>query len=211
MVMRLLKFLCELIEQILPFIVFIFKVRTVRKKPVSPGLIARYSILSEESLLDRLKEEHKRGTSIDEKTFKFHGSLAVGLTLINSILFLLAEKITCPGIHFIVNLLILFSVVCLFIGAFIALSAIKTHIIYGYGTEFLVQLKEGNPVEICASALAKQEDENIICHQRNEASFQSVRNGFFCLLIAFIFYLISLTIVPNVFYRVFIWCVGVWQ
>lgn len=198
MVMRFLNFLVQhasrVFEEILPFISLLTNMRTVRKKPTPETLIKRYSTLSEQTLLDRIKEEQNRGTNIEDKTFKFHGSLAIGLTLINSTLFLLAGKITCPRIQLFVNVLISCSVLYLFIGAFIALYGIKTHQVYGYGTEFLVQLKDGNSVEICATALVNQEKENCIRHLLNEASFQSVRNGlicFFLAILAFILFLLT--------------------
>ncbi len=188
--MRFLKFIHRIthrvLEEIFPFIYLIFNILKVRSKPILCDTINSYSTLSIQDLLDRLKEEQKRGAIIEEKTFKFHGSFAAGFTLVNSTLFLLTEKISYPGSYSFLYLLLSFSVLYLFFGAFIALYGIKNHRVYGYGTEFLVKLNKNKDKDtnICSEALVRQENENIIRNLRNEASFQSVRNSLFCFFMA---------------------------
>ena len=68
----------------------------------------------------------------------------------------------------------------------VALGAFKTLPTYGYGTDHLLKQKDIRDVYL-AQTLYSQERINIIRQLRNEAAYQSLRNGFVILLLVFIY------------------------
>ena len=69
----------------------------------------------------------------------------------------------------------------------VALGALRTAPRYGYGTQFL--LEQDRPMnEILAESLARQEIVNIVRHLRNEAAFQSLRNGLLLFIIVIVMF-----------------------
>lgn len=74
---------------------------------------------------------------------------------------------------------VIFSAGYIFIGGYVALRGFATLETFGYGTDFKIQIKTGaDPVQVYVDALLRQEKANQIRQIRNEATFQSLRNGF---------------------------------
>ena len=64
-----------------------------------------------------------------------------------------------------------------------ALGALRTQPRYGFGTQYLLTLKGNDRRVTQADQLARQEIRNSIRQMRNEAVFQTVRNGMIVLAI----------------------------
>ena len=66
---------------------------------------------------------------------------------------------------------------------YIALGALKTLPSYGFGTSILL-VKPKQLQQVLAESLARVESINLVRHLRNEAAYQSLRNGFILLFSA---------------------------
>lgn len=122
---------------------------------------------------------------MNEKTFKLTLALSVGLTVLGitsiylntDIPYAVAQKVFAVSIG-----LGLFYVLA---AGFLALGALRTRPMYGYGTEFVLELQQQtNKQATLAGALARQEIMNLIRHLQNETVFQSLRNGLILLFLA---------------------------
>jgi len=175
------------IEEILPFAFFYFRVKRILDKAADPdignkdGEYGKYHQLDTESLCERLKEEHERGKSIDEKTVKFTVSISIALTIFGSIGGYFSKALENGALKLLVSSASGFSVLYTIIGGILALGALKTLPTYGYGTDFVIKAKNDNKIGV--SALAAQEKVNTARHLRNEAAYQCLRNGFIIILI----------------------------
>ena len=86
---------------------------------------------------------------------------------------------------------ILISAIYVLIAGFLAMAAFRTLPSFGYGTEFLVGLKQSaEPKQIYLDCLVRQERANQIRQIRNEAAFQALRNGFIIFALVLIVYLL---------------------
>jgi ABC-type amino acid transport system permease subunit len=130
---------------------------------------------------------------LDDKTFKMTLSLTIGLTIVNYTFALLIGNIDNNLLKLFFILLISISVTYILLGGFIAFTSLTTQKTYGYGTNFLLQCKEGNRTQCCED-LHLQEESNLIRHIKNESSYQCLRNGFFLLFIIFMVYFFDLVI-----------------
>jgi len=65
--------------------------------------------------------------------------------------------------------------------------------VYGYGTQHALRQKSGGVLYL-SQALYAQEKMNVVRHLRNEAAYQSLRNGFLVLLVVLIGSVVGLTI-----------------
>ncbi len=175
------------VEEILPFAFFYVRVKRILEKAADPdigsknGEYGEYHQLDTESLCERLKEEHERGKSIDEKTVKFTVSISIALTIIGSISGYLSKVLESGALKMLVSSASGFSVLYTITGGILALGALKTLPTYGYGTDFVIKAKNDNKIRI--TALAAQEKINTARHLRNEAAYQCLRNGFIIILI----------------------------
>ncbi|MEJ1339480.1 MAG: hypothetical protein RPU64_09110 [Candidatus Sedimenticola sp. (ex Thyasira tokunagai)] len=143
----------------------------------------RYEELGPDCLNVRIKEEHERATKIDEKTFKFTLGLSVSLTVLAAASGSFVKFL--PNSSYAVYISIICGVASLYMLAagITALGAIKTLATYGYGTDHLLNQKKVGDSYL-AEALYAQERMNIIRQMRNEAAYQSLRNGFLMLFLA---------------------------
>ena len=176
----------RLIEEIFPFVShFVYSHRQRRRiksrEILSERKFANYIDLSEDKLKERLKEEHQRASAIDEKTSKLTLSFSIALTFVGgaSIVFLKTTVFPVPmetKFSVLINCLICFGLLYCVMAGLVALGALRTEQLHGYGTSLL--LKQDKPMnEILAKSLACQEVINLVRHTRNEAAFQCLRNG----------------------------------
>ena len=143
-----------------------------------------YTRLSEENLERRLTQEHDRGDALDDKTVKLTLSIAgglsvlgLGLTVLGTTTSALDHAKTLAGSTYYVTLPVALSVLH-FIGASgMALGALRPQPRHGFGTQYLLALKGNDRRVTRADELARQEIRNSIRQMRNEAVFQTVRNG----------------------------------
>ena len=72
------------------------------------------------------------------------------------------------------------------IGAILALGALKTLPLYGYGTEFRLKVLDDDGARV--TALAAQEKINFVRYMRNETAYECLRNGLIILLLSVILF-----------------------
>lgn len=177
----------RVLEEILPFLYFIKNKRNIITKVSNECAIGnkveRYKKLDAECLTSRITEEHERAVKIDEKTSKFTLGLSVSLAVLAAASSSFVKFL--PDSEYTTTISVICGVAALYMLAagITALGALKTLPTYGYGTEHEILLKESG-VSYLAEALCAQEFMNIIRQLRNEAAYQSLRNGFFMLFVA---------------------------
>ena len=170
-------------EELFPFVHCRLRSRRLMRRLAEENILndvafADFVALSEAQIEHRLDEEHKRASAMDEKTFKLTLSLSVALTVLGSTAAFVANTITSPLVQ--ATLIILFGVGVFYVlgAGLMAVSALRTQPLYGYGTRFLVQRQtEQDARRVLAEALARQEIMNIVRHLRNETAYQALRNG----------------------------------
>ena len=180
--------LLRMLEEIFPQYLFYKNKKSILKKVQEKfqlgKTIERYAELGLDGLDQRIKEERERGTKIDEKTFKFTLALSVSLTVLSVASGAFVNLLPSSSIYSS-SISIMCGVASLYMlsAGIISLGAVKTMPTYGYGTEYLINRADvGAPY--LAEALCLQEKMNVIRHLRNEAAYQSLRNGFIILFVA---------------------------
>lgn len=139
----------------------------------------KYSALDEEKLERCLKDEHQRTSTIEEKTFKLFLSFSFIVTILIPALALLQRNINMLY-EIVQKALTIIIVVCLlyiFFASFIALQAIRTQKIYGYGANFSLE-RQNKGKQILVGALVRQELMNTRISNRNEIASMAMRNVF---------------------------------
>lgn len=185
-------------EEIFPFVHYVKRKNRLRQRGESSGILScqaftGYNTLLVEQLKDRLKEERERAQGTDEKTFKLTLSLSVGLTVLGSTAASLITVVSCVTVQIILTIIIGFGLFFVLAAGFVALGALRTAPSYGYGTQFLLKLKEQeNTQTVLAAALARQETMNTIRHLRNETAYQALRNGLLLLFAGILIFLVTL-------------------
>lgn len=186
-----------IIENVVPAITYIFNRRTVYKRLQEASCdipdVVEYSSLDSDTLSRRLAEEHVRAVKIDEKTFKFTLGLSVSLTIIAAASGSFAKFLPIDGVGELISVMCGVSALYMLSAGIISLGALKTLPAFGYGTHHEVELKSDG-VQCLALALWRQEKINVIRHLRNEAAYQSLRNGF---LVLFVGLLLALAVLIN--------------
>ena len=177
----------RILEELFPFIYYIMRSRSKKRLCNSDNILSQeeyinYSTLSQQQLICRLEDEHQRALQMDEKTVKFTLSFSIGFTFLGLAAAFLIDSVHILSIKIILIFILLVGIIYVFTAGLIALHALRTLPRYGYGTQFLLLLKQSSdPAAIMADALARQENMNIVRHLRNETSYQALRTGL-CLL-----------------------------
>lgn len=179
--------LAEMLEEIFPIFPFFKHQKRILDEVGKDGQLAlcskRYGELDADSLSARIKEEHERAIKIDEKTSKFILGLSVSLTVLAAASGSLVKILPNSSYSTFISLICGMASLYMLVAGITALGAIKTLATYGYGTDHLLNQKTRG-VSYLTEALYAQERMNIIRQMRNEAAYQSLRNGFLLLLFA---------------------------
>lgn len=172
-------------EEIFPFAFYFLRSRRQRRRSESREILSEreftnYIDLSEGELKERLKEEHQRASAIDEKTSKLTISFSIALTFVGAAIVFLKNTVSPvvmqTDLSVLVNFLIFLGLFYSIVAGLVALGALRTAPRHGYGTRFLLE-QDKLMIEILAESLARQEVINLVPQLRNEAAFQSLRNG----------------------------------
>ena len=184
------------IEEPFPFVSYLVYSHCQRKRSESGEILsekefANYIDLPEKKIEERLKEEHQRASTIDEKTSKLTLSFSIALTFVGAAIVFLKTTVFPVAMEtkfsVLMNCLICFGLFYCVIAGLVALGALRTERLHGYGTPLL--LKQDRPMnEKLAESLARQEIVNIVRHLRNEAAFQSLRNGLLLFIVAIVMF-----------------------
>ena len=186
----------DILEELFPFVHYTRRKARKYKIVTSENILDKkqyqnYAEIKEVILEQRLYEERQRGSSMDDKTFKIILSLSVGLTILGSTSTIFVEQVSLYWAQVVFLFFIFLGLFYILVSGFIALSALKTMPSHGFGTQlFLLDSKEKQ--KCLAESLARAEEVNIIRHLRNEAAYQSLRNGFILIFFAALILAISL-------------------
>lgn len=181
-----MKYLYRAAEELFPFIPFFVSRKKIKKLIDNNELNAKskaYKSLDADCLNDRIKEEHERSIKIDDKTFKFTLGLSISLTVLAAASGSFAKYLPSNLFAEYISIACGVSALYMLTAGITALGALKTLPTYGYGTEHIINQK-ADGVSYLSQALFAQERMNIIRHLRNEAAYQSLRNGFILLFVA---------------------------
>lgn len=133
----------------------------------------------------RLLEEHKRGSKLDEKTYKITTVISIGITIVG---ILTAQAIKIVDNNVIMNLLKILIQIAIIYGvaaSFVSIGAVRALPQYGFGTEFVMKQKED--VFIALKALRSQEAINITRQLRNECAYLLLRNSYYLIILIYSF------------------------
>lgn len=180
------RFLARLFEEIFPFVQYLISKSCLQRQCCKNDILSdkkfmKYTALPENHLRERLNDEHERASKIDEKTFKLTLSLSIGLSILGSFVAFFAKSMWANEVIVILGIGIFYVLVA----GFIALGALKTLPLYGYGTNFTLEVQANN-ITVLADALARQETINLIRHLRNESAYQTLRNGLFMIFVGIV-------------------------
>ena len=173
------------IEELFPFLSYLLYSRRQKRLSNSDTILnnakyMNYSKLPEDKIKERIKEEHQRVLAMDEKTSKLMFSFSLALTFLGATIAFLKYAIfpmaTQTRLSEIISFLVALGLFYCITAGLLAMGALRTAPLHGYGTPLL--LKRGIDRKVAlAKSLARQEIINSIRHLRNEAAFQSLRNG----------------------------------
>lgn len=180
-------FIYRIFEETFPALPFLKKQKDILDKVRNDSEFSqkseRYKELDADCLSNRIKEEHARAVKIDEKTSKFTLGLSVSLTVLAAASGSFIKLIPNSSFSTAISMSCGLASIYMLAAGITALGALKTLATYGYGTEHLINQKKSG-ISYLAQALYAQERMNIIRQLRNEAAYQSLRNGFLLLLFA---------------------------
>ena len=187
--MRKTIWFSRMCEEIAPWGFFFVRARRQERRCECKDLLKarayrEYETLPEEDLDRRLTQEHDRGDALDDKTVKLTLSIAgglsvlgLGLTVLGTTTSALDEAKALAGSTIYITGPIALSVLHFIAASGMALGALRPQPRHGFGTHYLLALRENNSRVTQADQLARQEIRNSIRQMRNEAVFQTVRNG----------------------------------
>ena len=185
------KLISRITEELFPFPHYFLRSRRKKKllcdckDILDENSFSSYKTLSVQQLKNRLKDEHQRASFMDEKTFKLTLALTVGLTVLGITSIYLNTDIPYAVVQKVFAVPISLGLFYVLAAGFLALGALRTRPMYGYGTKFVLKLQQQtNEQATLADALARQETMNLIRHLQNETVYQSLRNGLLLLFLA---------------------------
>lgn len=188
------------VEEIFPFVSYFVRSYRQRRRSQSTEILSKkefadYINITEAKVKERLDEEHQRALTINEKTSKFTISFSMALTFVGATIAFLKTIIlpeaTQMMLSVLINLLIFLGLFYCIMAGLVALGALRTAPRYGYGTSLLLE-QNTRRKEILAESLARQEVINIVPHLRNEAAFQSLRNGLLLFVVVIVIFAVTL-------------------
>jgi len=141
----------------------------------------RYKSLGADTLRERLRAEHERAQEMDDKTTKLTASPSAALALLGFAIPVALREINAVEIDITVAVLSVLLAGVLLDALYLVLGAVRTVERYGYGTADLLLLQGKNDEEaltLLATDLRLQEIANLRRHNRNAASFSTLRNAF---------------------------------
>ena len=181
-------------EELFPFAYYLRNSLRLKARSELPDIMQQESFrghdrLSLKELDQRLAEEHERASLLDDKTLKVtlflsagFSILGLGLTIAGSSSSLFTNTAEPQVGAILFTGLFGVSVVYFLLASWLALGAVRTYPRFGFGTQYLLARQHSNSTALVAEHLARQETLNVLRHCRNEAVFQTVRNGLILLL-----------------------------
>ena len=189
-----MKYLYRAVEELFPFLFFLVSKKRIKKSIDNIDELTEkskaYKALDADCINDRIKEELERSIRVDDKTFKFTLGLSLSLTVLAAASGSVTKYLSSNLFVEYISIACGISALYMLAAGITALGALKTLPTYGYGTDHLIKQKVDG-VSYLSQALFAQERMNIIRHLRNEAAYQSLRNGFILLFVALTFSVVT--------------------
>ncbi|MGM0544572.1 MAG: hypothetical protein ACQERP_11930 [Pseudomonadota bacterium] len=192
----------RIVQEVLPFLhlIGIYDRKLQDADKIFDPRYSYYFKIEEETISNRLKEEHHRSQRIDDKTSKFTLGLSVCLTVLGVAATVIAKLLPA---HELKSLVVVFLSICslyMLLGGFISLGAFKLMPTYGYGTLYEYRKKENGKSEI-VKALIGQENVNLVKQVRNQVAYLCIRNGFVMLLASLL--ILSVILIHSAYSKVY--------
>lgn len=182
----------NVVQQVLPFLEYWRVKRRLDKRRASDSILERdeyseYAQLSPDELDGRLREEHERSEKLEDKTFRLSFAITFGLAI-----FGVGSGLTIgdglglesPTLWVLVSL-VAGAAIYFWSATLLAAGAAESVSMYGVGTQRRLLARTLAPHALAfyyAGELARQELVNLNRHNRNNATYMSLRNGLLLLL-----------------------------
>ena len=182
----------DVVQHVFPFFTYWVVKRRLDERRASDSILERdeysdYAQLSPGELDGRLSEEHERTEKLEDKTFRLSFALTFGLAIFGLGSGLTIDRGLEVG-HPVLWVLIglgTASAIYFWAAALLAAGALESVTMYGLGTHRLIlakDMEDGLLAILYAKDLACQELVNLNRHNRNNATYMSLRNGLILLL-----------------------------
>ena len=149
---------------------------------------ATYAALSEDQLRRRLGEEKDRAEKVDDKTIRFLAALTIGFALLGVVAPQIVDALDSRLLDYTVIGIASAAGIYLLDAAYLAIHSMRMQRLYGYGSNFLLDLLAEDDSERKRLYLAKdlwsQEQINHRRYIRNEAVYLTLRNGYVLIVLA---------------------------
>lgn len=182
----------NVVQQVLPFLEYWRAKRKLDERRESDSILQRdeyseYAQLPPDELDGRLREEHERSERLDDKTFRLSFAITFGLAI-----FGVGSGLTIgdglglesPTLWVLVSL-VAGAAIYFWSAALLAAGALESVSMHGVGTRRRLLARTQAPRTLAfyyARELARQELVNLNRHNRNNATYMSLRNGMLLLL-----------------------------
>lgn len=150
-------------------------------QPVRTSDDLRYESLGADTLDACLRSEHERAQEMDDKTTKLTASPSAALALLGFAVPAALREMDAVEVDIAIAVLSVVLAAFLLDALYLVLGAVRTVERYGYGaSELLCQQSMGDDEALALRArnLRLQEIANLRRHNRNSASFSTLRNAF---------------------------------
>lgn len=174
----------EMVNRVVPHVAFLRAERLLDQQMEKLRIAdpdSDYPLLGSEALESRLRQEHDRSQEMDDKTTKLTASPSAALALLGFAVPVALREIDSVEVDIAIAVLGVLLAAFLLDMLYLVLGAVRTVERYGYGTADLLeirQLSEAEAVKLRATNLRLQEIANLRRHNRNAASFSTLRNAF---------------------------------
>lgn len=191
----------DVVQHVFPFFAYWVVKRRLDERRASDSILERseysgYARLSPDELDGRLSEEHERTERLEDKTFRLSFALTFGLAIFGLGSGLTIDRgleVGQPVLWVLIGLGTT-SAIYFWAAALLAAGALESVTMYGLGTarRLLAKDMEDEPLALLyARELACQELVNLNRHNRNNATYMSLRNGLVLLLVVGVVALIA--------------------
>ena len=139
----------RVLEELFPFVNYIAHSRRLHRLCCSENILRErqfsdYETLSIKSLKRRIYEEHQRALYVDDKTVKFTLSFSIGLAFIGLLSAFLIGSVSTTASRIMLVITFGLGIIYILTAGLTALRALRTRPSYGYGTRFLLQIKQSS-------------------------------------------------------------------
>ena len=174
----------EVTDRILPHVAFLCAERLLSKQMEvlrTSDADSDYQTLGSDDLEARLQQEHERAQEMDDKTTKLTASPSAALALLGFAIPIALREIDAIEADIAIAVLGVVLAAFLLDMLYLVLGAVRTVERFGYGTADLLEVRrltEEEALQLRATNLRLQELANLRRHNRNAASFSTLRNAF---------------------------------